>query len=663
MRRNKPAFSQQGMALPIVLILMVCITFVALGFAALYTARARLNTAYVHTYNAQYGDETGLNRYLWVLNNDPYDVSNFLTQNNNTYSGYSQEGNYYYNITAQTQSTSLTPSLINLKLTGWYANDPNHPFSFTAQVKARQFCQYLYFTQQETTDTQNGPTVYWGPGDVLHGGLFTNGNIHTKDNDDVPGTYYTPVFEDVVNYAGNQANDIADSSIPAAMQKAFPAMAPTYLPQQQSKPLIPPPNNSELKAFAQGPQGYYFQGRTSIWLDGNQFYYDCKGPTAMQGTKSLPVGTRQGPYPLPENGVIYVDNNGETDTANYPITNSNGQNSYYQTEDGRKFDANLGNVFVSGTLQGQLTIGAANNIYLTAGDPTMPSGTPSQNFVTYQNTSFTPNGSDTEYTGANGTDMLGLIANNYVMILRWGWPTDSSDDNSFASSSYPATNDYTTADYYLNSPQSNTPEHEIDAAIMAIHYTFCYEDVNWEYNPYPAGASTATLKIVGAVMQNYRGTISAIDLPAYAGGTSLGNGYLKDYWFDPRMTYEAPPHYVQPTGDGWGIWSWTSSPGSPMTFPPATSITGVSMTVPNASPASGTSEQLNAAVNPSSVNPPQTVNWSLSDPSNTGTTIDPSGYLTAGTANINPSTGTTVTVTATSNVYPSFSHSATITIY
>ena len=76
--RSKPDCSQQGMALAIVLIMMVCITIIALGFLALYNKRLVLNTSIVHEYTAQYVAETGLHRYLWVLNNDPYNVNNFV---------------------------------------------------------------------------------------------------------------------------------------------------------------------------------------------------------------------------------------------------------------------------------------------------------------------------------------------------------------------------------------------------------------------------------------------------------------------------------------------------------------------------------------------------------------------------------------------------------
>ena len=93
----------------------------------------------------------------------------------------------------------------------------------------------------------------------------------------------------------------------------------------------------------------------------------------------------------------------------------------------QKFNSKSGNAFVSGTLQGRLTIAAANNIYITGRDPTEfnysqaevnPSGG-----VTYANTTFSPYPASGEQTGylAEGDDMLGLVANNYIHILGNGW--------------------------------------------------------------------------------------------------------------------------------------------------------------------------------------------------------------------------------------------------
>ena len=607
MMRRKPVFSQRGMALPITLILMVCITFVALGFAALYSGRLNANASYVDKYNAQYIAETGLNRYLWVLNNDPYNVNTFVAQNK-SYQGYSQEGSGYYNIYCTTTlSGDLAPSILNLTCTGWLASDPRNQFSFTTTVQAREFNQYLYWTQKE--EDSSGNTVYWGPNDVLHGGIFTDDIIHTLDD---PTTLATPTFYGVVNYnydnngeAAAVAAQLNTSAIPNYVAGGIAAEFPNCsgnLPQYASNLTLPPnDSDSRLKAIAQDGQGYYY-GRTCIYLQGNQYYvYNIDGGVINDNNGN--------PEPLPKYGVIYVD--GEKD----------GQIDENTYDPASKFNTSYGNVFVSGYLSGQLTIYAANNIYLTAGDPTnlTNSGNPptlatvndSSNLVTYSTTSF----SDSS-TGAttSGTDMLGLVANNYVMILRWGWPTSSG-----------------------------------------------YIGLTDPTGPYPY--TPPTLDITGSIIQCYRGAVAGGDIVNhYSNTTQLGDGFVKNYYYDDRMQSEMPPYFLQPANSGWGTYGWSMNPiaslgfsqnastpqlnpynpSSPNTDQWSSKVSSTGVTV---TPSPGNADQMSAVVESvnGNYNTPQTVTWSLSDPGGTGTTIDAdTGLLTAGTAG-------TVSVTATAN--------------
>ncbi len=642
MMRNKPDFSQQGLALPITLIMMVCITLVAISFVALYSKRLGLNTAYVHRYDAQYVAESGLNKYLWVLNND-YNVDQFVYQNGTyTYAGYNQEGDGYYNIEC-TNPPAGTPSNLNLNVTGWLASDPTNQFSFTATVQARSFTQYLYFTQQETED--DGKTVvYWRPGDVLHGKLFTDDIIHTQDDTSV-NPHTTPVFCDTVscwdggssNFASDVDADIAESGTSSLMQSEFQQGAPpSYLPQQATKKLSLPSYNStdNLEQVAKS-QNLYFSGRTCINLDGSEIEVANNGNTST--------------HYLPENAVIYVDG---TDAG--PINESN----YDPAE---KFSLGDGNVFVSGTLSGQLTIYAANNIYLTGKDPT---GSPPQTgddlskLVTYTNTQF----KEDDQTAAdayginntNGTDMLGLIAKNYVMVLRYGWPTDTGNGFENIDTDY--------------SPQSDT---EIDAAIMAENYSFLYE-CNWPpyqsstysssspYYPAPGHPSPyPALNVIGAIIQCYRGSVAG-DYTNINGEAEMGCGYTKNYWYDSRMANETPPYFLFPGNSGWGILNWTMLPPANMTFTP---VQGITVHAPYTTPPDnftvpqGLGLQLTADVTP--VNAPQTVTWFFSDADGnsatdptydetTGSTLDPyTGLLIIGTKAMG-----TLYVTGKSSIYP-----------
>ncbi|MDZ7672730.1 MAG: hypothetical protein U5K53_07870 [Halanaerobiales bacterium] len=97
-------------------------------------------------------------------------------------------------------------------------------------------------------------------------------------------------------------------------------------------PLEFPNSNSDLKTWAESPGGYYYQGRTCILLNGDRL---------LIRNQDNPIEDR----PLPSNGVIYVDNlNNEMD----------------------KWDLDSGNIFISGELNGSLTIAAQNTIYITA---------------------------------------------------------------------------------------------------------------------------------------------------------------------------------------------------------------------------------------------------------------------------------------------------------
>jgi hypothetical protein len=357
---------------------------------------------------------------------------------------------------------------------------------------------------------------------------------------------------------------------------------------------------------------------------------------------------------LPENAVVYVANaSGTSDPGAIPENNT-----YNPTA---KFNLNDGNVFVSGTLSGQLTIYAANNIYLTAGDPTnhLYGGSPpppatingNSNLAVYANTQFNTSNpaSATAYgiNGTNGTDMLGLIAYNYVMILRYGWPDDS------------APNYYTniTDDY---SPQSTTTANnvELEAAIMAINHSFLYEatwppDLSSSYcsdNPslYPI------LNITGAIIQNDRGAVAG----DY--NVELGCGYVKNYWYDSRMQAETPPYFLAPGNSGWGILSWGSIPPANITLTPAQ---GIAVQQNGDAVIQGEGLQLSATVTPASA--AATLTWSFSqtgestsDPT-TGSTIDPyAGFLMAGSK----ATGSTPVKVYADAVDSSVQGTATITI-
>jgi hypothetical protein len=52
-----------------------------------------------------------------------------------------------------------------------------------------------------------------------------------------------------------------------------------------------------------------------------------------------------------------------------------------------------------------------------------------------------------------------------------------------------------------------------------------------------------TLEVNGAIAQKFRGAV----------GTSGGTGYFKNYVYDDRLRYEAPPHFLNPVQSAWHV--------------------------------------------------------------------------------------------------------------
>jgi len=146
---------------------------------------------------------------------------------------------------------------------------------------------------------------------------------------------------------------------------------------------------------------------------------------------------------------------------------------------------------VSGTLAGQLTIAAQNDIII----------------IIIGNTQYG--------TFPGGTDVLGLVANNDVIINH---PVNSSGVNQAGS---------------LTNPR-------VDAAILALDHSFYVQ--NWN-----RGAPLGNLTVNGVIAQEFRGAV----------GTFSGNppvirtGYNKDCTYDTRLKYLSPPYFLSPTLSAW----------------------------------------------------------------------------------------------------------------
>ena len=459
---------ERGIALPMVVAIIAVISTLGFTAAFLVDSQRTMGSRYSGREKALAVAEAGIYEYLWHLNKDSKfyeEDGEFILDGSKPRVHAFQDGFYQLSIT---DPATVNPA-VTITATGWPADDPDNRRTVEMQVHKRQFVQSIFVSGEEKTPVSGNP-VYWITGDEVWGPMHTNGTLYINGN---------PVFHDRVTYSG---------SPPVVTSGSHPVYQFPDDPQKVAQ-LVFPSSNSQLKTFAQLPGGYYYSGRTCILLNGNQVTIRNKGVAAV---------TR----PLPPNGVIYVD--GGTGGTN-------------------KWDLSKGNVFVSGTLDGRLTIAAANDIYITGKDPTNYTYSVATNTggIKYSDTDFDPAGGITD-------DMLGLVAGGYVRILHHDWPSASSSSS------------------MADVAPSNITVH---AAIFALNWAFEYED-------YDNGSQKDVLTMVGSLTQKYRGAVGTFD--QYTGKRITG--YLKNYTHDPRMSYDTPPHFLEPLNAGWEIRSWREAP-------------------------------------------------------------------------------------------------------
>lgn len=394
--------------------------------------------------------EEGLNDYLWHMNQkDDY----YLTDVHPGQTGWVTTSKGRYHLEVEPLQSPGVQLIVTGETTVLTENGfANVTRKIKAIIRKRSFTRYVYFTDSEIG--LDGEQIWYVTGDVIHGPLHSNDIISIDGN---------PVFEGKVTthmyiYKKSGSN---------------PKFIEGY---EEHVPLLEiPESNADLINWARsGFGGYYYVGRTEI-----EFLSNGK----IQITNSNPLS--QGPTGVvdyPSSGVIYVDG------PQNPVDVPRGKNySNFNTYNNAKWNQSNANVFVKGIVCGKITIGSANNIYIT-GD------------LKYQNYE---------------TDMLGLIANNWILV-----------------------------NHYNQNKVDVAPQNiEIDGAVFALKKSFgfeCFED----------GPAKGTLKLVGTLAQAFRGPVGTF---SYYG---LLSGYNKDYWYDQRMLYMEPPHYIPPLNSGYEVVSW-----------------------------------------------------------------------------------------------------------
>ena len=326
-------------------------------------------------------------------------------------------------------------------------------------------------------DPSNCSIVYWTDSAVLNGPVHSNDGLYVCGSPNFNGdtdTYYnSPTSQSVAGSTrfagpGVTLNPLGCSNSPQFNRNSDPASG-ANLPF--------PPANTSIRTQADGAVGglgCLYTGPTTITL------HNSGNTGQMDVTSALTKSTNSGCGPgvnlsLPANGVVYVQ------TVPSSVSDPNHSACTGAACNG---DAN-----VKGTLAGQLTIAAQNDIIIR------------DNLLYHV------------YPG--GTDVLGLIANNNVGIYH---PVNGSGVNQAGSLSNPT----------------------VDAAILALSHSFFVQ--NWS-----KGAPLGDLTINGVVTQEYRGAVGT-----FSGSPPvIQTGYNKVYTYDTRLKYLSPPYFLSPSQSAW----------------------------------------------------------------------------------------------------------------
>ncbi len=519
---------ESGMAMITVLLaltVMMALAVAALDYGLGSQTASKRDASWQSALNAA---DAGIDNYIFHLNQDSgynlYSASNPPPDGNLAFNQYvaipggGTQGSYRYSV--DTSNLGVDGTIV-VTSTGKVVDRKR---TVQATLRRRSFLDYLYFTDYETQDpasytgspySANQAQVYCSKhyydgrnsncSDIQFISADTiNGPLHSNDAILMCGT---PTFNGNTSTSWNTSGKRWRDNCPTSHPNFANPGDPAYLP-----PLSLPPSNSAIQnETTPANGGCLYTGPTRIkLLSSGQM--TVKSPLSLETNNSCPTN---GTGNLPSNGVIYVQNvpsvksdpnytkrcsfnvNGEKHPLGLPIAN-----------DTTSYGCFDGDVFIEGTLKGRLTVAADNNIDVTWN-------------LTYQG-------------GSGGTDLLGLIANNYIEVWH---PVRCSSGYTSSSCNLDANFPGESA---RNNPFTNPT---IQAAMLAVNHSV--RNQNWD-----VGGPTGTFSVTGVIGQRYRGPVGT------GSGGSIATGLAKNYQYDQRLKYQSPPKFLDPIASAWEIAVW-----------------------------------------------------------------------------------------------------------
>jgi hypothetical protein len=479
--RTRTRNGEQGVAMVTVMMIVLVLTLLMVATVNYAVQSEPLGRRDQNWNAALAAAQAGVDDYLYRLQQDglyyTYSATSPPTPANTAFTGWTtipgpaNQGQYHYSVDI---SQFGRQGIVQVISTGRVRGVQR---TIRANMRRRGFLDYLYMTDYEALDPLSGyfsdPATattqcsrYWwqgrpNPPTCVRISFVTgdeiNGPLHTNDTISVNGS---PQFNGpaTTGYTGT----IGCPASPTYTYRWHGLSGCGDTPQFQSGdpeavPLLTlPTSNSNIKVEtdrAAGKTGCLYNGPTRIVLNSSGTM-TVTSPFTTSASYASCVGTN---VPLPTNGVIYVQNVPTAQVAT--CTGSQNRLGYPVAGDVTTYQCRTGDVFLSGTLRGRLTIAAENNIVVV---------------------------DDTTYstTGAASNDLLGLIANQFVQVYH---PVNASGTNI--------------------TPTFQDPQ--IHAAILALGHSFIVQN-------YDEGAKLGTLTVNGVIAQKWRGPVGT------GGGSGTG---------------------------------------------------------------------------------------------------------------------------------------------
>ena len=170
----------------------------------------------------------------------------------------------------------------------------------------------------------------------------------------------------------------------------------------------------------------------------------------------------------------------------------------YKPYDAYNSPLGCADVFIKGTYGASLTIASQKDIIVTS-----------------------------DILRTNGA-IMGLIANDFIRVYH---PVKDVTNNGTSCNTDATGNP-------LGAAPGNI---EIDSSLMALNHSFMVDN-------YFCGGAQGTLTVTGSIIQKYRG-------PVGQGGSTITNGYIKDYSYDDNFRYRSPPMFLDPIQSSWRLLS------------------------------------------------------------------------------------------------------------